>query len=40
MGDPTGIGPETIVSALNDERVYQVCEPFVVGPSPSHGTRH
>lgn len=31
MGDPTGIGPETIVSALNDERVYQVCEPFVVG---------
>lgn len=31
MGDPTGIGPETIVSALNDERVYQVCEPLVIG---------
>jgi len=31
MGDPTGIGPETIVSALSDERIYHVCEPFVVG---------
>jgi 4-hydroxythreonine-4-phosphate dehydrogenase len=31
MGDPAGIGPETIVSALSDERIYHVCEPVVVG---------
>jgi 4-phospho-D-threonate 3-dehydrogenase / 4-phospho-D-erythronate 3-dehydrogenase len=31
MGDPSGIGPEIIVKSLNDEKIYQNCNPFVIG---------
>lgn len=31
MGDPVGIGPEIIVSALDDPFVYTVCRPLVLG---------
>ena len=31
MGDPTGIGPEVIVKALNREEPFQVCRPVVLG---------
>ena len=31
MGDPCGIGPEVVVKALADPRVYAACRPLVVG---------
>ncbi|MDY6842673.1 MAG: 4-hydroxythreonine-4-phosphate dehydrogenase PdxA [Thermodesulfobacteriota bacterium] len=31
IGDPFGIGPEVIVKALAKEKVYQWCNPFVIG---------
>ncbi|MBM3941790.1 MAG: 4-hydroxythreonine-4-phosphate dehydrogenase PdxA [SAR202 cluster bacterium] len=31
MGDPCGIGPEVVVKALADPRVYSSCRPVVVG---------
>ncbi|SDE46730.1 4-hydroxythreonine-4-phosphate dehydrogenase PdxA [Sporomusa acidovorans] len=31
MGDAAGCGPEVIVKALNDEKVYQLCCPLVFG---------
>jgi len=31
MGDPAGIGPEIIVKALADSRLYDICVPVVVG---------
>ena len=31
MGDPCGIGPEVVVKAMADPRVYQTCRPMVVG---------
>lgn len=31
MGDPAGIGAEVVAKALQDERVYEKCRPFVVG---------
>ena len=31
MGDPCGIGPEVVVKALTDSRVYASCRPLVVG---------
>ena len=33
MGDPCGIGPEVVVKALADPRVYSSCRPLVVGNS-------
>ncbi|MBU1713521.1 MAG: 4-hydroxythreonine-4-phosphate dehydrogenase PdxA [Proteobacteria bacterium] len=30
-GDPAGIGPEIILSALSDSGLYQLCKPLVVG---------
>jgi len=33
MGDPCGIGPEVVVKALSDPRVYASCRPVVVGNS-------
>jgi len=30
MGDPSGIGPELIIKALADEKVYKKCRPFVI----------
>lgn len=31
MGDPAGIGPEIIIDALNDESIYRICRPVVLG---------
>ena len=31
MGDPCGVGPEVVVKALADPRVYASCRPVVVG---------
>ena len=31
MGDPCGIGPEVVVKALADPRVYSSCRPLVIG---------
>ncbi len=31
MGDITGIGPEIIVKALNDQDIYDQCRPLIVG---------
>ncbi|HBF42712.1 MAG TPA: 4-hydroxythreonine-4-phosphate dehydrogenase PdxA [Desulfobacteraceae bacterium] len=31
MGDPSGIGPEIIVKALADKRIYDLCRPVVLG---------
>jgi 4-hydroxythreonine-4-phosphate dehydrogenase len=31
MGDPSGIGPEIIIKALQKKKVYQQCRPLVVG---------
>jgi 4-hydroxythreonine-4-phosphate dehydrogenase len=31
MGDPTGIGPEIIVKALNHQDPFEVCRPVVLG---------
>jgi 4-hydroxythreonine-4-phosphate dehydrogenase len=31
MGDPAGIGPEIIVKALRDEKIYETCSPLVIG---------
>lgn len=31
MGDPSGIGPEIVVKALQDPEVYRTCVPVVVG---------
>ncbi|MED5587934.1 MAG: hypothetical protein VX581_03715, partial [Chloroflexota bacterium] len=31
MGDPCGIGPEVVVKAMADPRVYATCRPLVVG---------
>lgn len=31
MGDPAGIGPETIVGAWPDPRIHQNCQPLVLG---------
>jgi 4-hydroxythreonine-4-phosphate dehydrogenase len=35
MGDPVGVGPEIIIKALTDERIYQVCRPLVLGDLPA-----
>ena len=34
MGDPAGIGPEIIVKALGLPKVWQVCQPLIVGSRP------
>jgi 4-hydroxy-L-threonine phosphate dehydrogenase PdxA len=31
MGDPSGIGPEIIIKALQNREVYRHCRPLVVG---------
>ncbi len=31
MGDPAGVGPEIIVKALSDEKLFQICRPVVLG---------
>lgn len=31
MGDPVGVGPEVIVKAISDSRIFQICRPVVLG---------
>lgn len=31
MGDPAGIGPEIAVKALQDDNIYKICNPLVIG---------
>jgi len=31
MGDPTGIGPEITVKALNNKEIYDICRPLIIG---------
>lgn len=31
MGDPAGVGPEIIVKALSDDKLFQICRPVVLG---------
>ncbi|HDL07119.1 MAG TPA: 4-hydroxythreonine-4-phosphate dehydrogenase PdxA [Desulfobacteraceae bacterium] len=31
MGDPVGIGPEIIISALSNPLIYELCRPLVIG---------
>ena len=33
MGDPFGNGPEITIKALNDPKIYENCNPLVVGDS-------
>ncbi|ARP44270.1 MULTISPECIES: 4-hydroxythreonine-4-phosphate dehydrogenase PdxA [Geobacillus] len=33
MGDPAGIGPEIVVKALSNQKIYDVCQPLVIGHS-------
>jgi 4-hydroxythreonine-4-phosphate dehydrogenase len=35
MGDPVGVGPEIMVKALSDARIYQGCRPLVLGDLPA-----
>ena len=34
MGDPAGIGPEIILKAFNQPRIWRVCRPIVIGSIP------
>ncbi len=31
MGDPAGIGPETVIGTMLSEEIFDVCKPFVIG---------
>ena len=31
IGDPSGIGPEIVVKALNQAEIYKICKPVVIG---------
>lgn len=31
MGDPAGIGPEIVLHTMQDEGLYEVCKPFLIG---------
>ena len=31
MGDPAGIGPEIVLKALRNSKLYDICKPLVVG---------
>jgi len=31
LGDPAGIGPEIVVKSLADSKVYEICQPLVIG---------
>ena len=32
IGDPSGIGPEIILKALDEEGIFEICKPVVLGP--------
>jgi 4-hydroxythreonine-4-phosphate dehydrogenase len=31
IGDPSGIGPEIVAKAFNQEKIYKICKPLVIG---------
>ena len=31
MGDPVGIGPETVIGTMLDHDIHACCRPFVIG---------
>lgn len=31
MGDPAGIGPETVVETMLEKEIHECCRPFVIG---------
>jgi 4-hydroxythreonine-4-phosphate dehydrogenase len=31
IGDPAGIGPEIVIKALRNPKLYDICKPFVIG---------
>src|SRR5687768_6860730 len=31
MGDPASIGPEIAVKALQEEKIYAICRPIIIG---------
>jgi 4-hydroxythreonine-4-phosphate dehydrogenase len=31
MGDPSGIGPEIVIKALGQKRMYDICKPVIIG---------
>ena len=31
LGDPAGIGPETVIQAMASPLIHDVCDPFVIG---------
>lgn len=31
IGDPAGIGPEIVLKALKNEKLYEICKPLVIG---------
>ncbi len=33
MGDPVGIGPEIVIKALNNQKLYTICKPVIIGDS-------
>ncbi len=33
MGDPVGIGPEIVIKALNNQELYTICKPVIIGDS-------
>ena len=35
MGDPAGIGPEITLKTIQDERIYDICNPFIIGSADS-----
>lgn len=34
MGDPAGIGPETVLGTMADKEIHECCKPFVIGSIP------
>ena len=31
LGDPAGVGPETVIQAMASPLIHDVCDPFVIG---------
>jgi len=31
MGDPAGIGPEIVLKSLSDKKIFEICQPFIIG---------
>ena len=31
IGDPAGIGPEIVVKAFTEEKIFDACKPLVIG---------